>query len=115
MPDPALETDPETRLAVAFYRPTTNAIPTLPGAAVPTNFWPGVAAEFTATWPTNQPATQVAVIASQRGAGRLDPARYGGDWSLYVQNNPCPLYPSDAAAEQIGLNLWSARNVKKHN
>jgi hypothetical protein len=108
----AAENDLESRLVVAFYRPTTNAIPTLPNAAVPTNFWPGVAAEFTAAWPTNLPPSQVAVIASQRGAGRLDPAIYGGDWNLYVQNDPSlpGFNPNDEHA-RVASNLDGHRTL----
>jgi hypothetical protein len=76
--------DDETRLVVAAYRRTQKVQTTVVDAQVPDTFWPGAAAEFTATWPTN-PAT--IVIASELGAGPLPSATFGSDWQIYFQND----------------------------
>ncbi|MBE7503889.1 MAG: FG-GAP repeat protein [Verrucomicrobiales bacterium] len=82
----ALSDDRETRLVVAYYQATTQAVATVTGAEVPRTFWPGLAVEFEATWDTNL-STPPIVIASELGAGPIDTARYVS-WDLYFQNDP---------------------------
>ncbi len=101
--------DNETRLVVAAYQRTQKVQPAIPGTVMPATFWPGIAAEFTATWPTNPPRI---VIASELGAGPLPATTHGPDWRLYFQNDESQpgFNPNDEHA-RVGNNRLGIRTV----
>ncbi|MBX3743930.1 MAG: hypothetical protein KF833_01345 [Verrucomicrobiae bacterium] len=79
---PSTDTDD---LVIAYYRVGDRLHDPASGTAVSNTLrWPSQPVRYRPQWPTDAPRI---VIASLRGTGEIDPARYVG-WELYHQNDP---------------------------